>query len=89
MALNNEWPKEREALLRKLWLLGWPQSRIAKEIGVGKNAITGKARRMGLPKRSHKSNAKTYEAQGTEHVYRPGDPSPYSRRFIEKREANG
>ena len=92
MALNNEWPEEDVALLRKLWAAGLSQAEIGKKLGRGKNSVAGKADRLGLPRRyagaPHKASG-TYEPKGSACVYRPGDPSPYSRRFIEKREASG
>ncbi|WP_306026970.1 GcrA family cell cycle regulator [Stappia sp. MMSF_3263] len=47
------WTQEREDLLRKLWLQGLSASQIAYVMaGVTRNAVIGKAHRMGLPKRS-------------------------------------
>jgi GcrA cell cycle regulator len=47
------WTTEREDLLRKLWLQGLSASQIAYVMsGVTRNAVIGKAHRMGLPKRS-------------------------------------
>ena len=45
------WTTEREDLLRKLWLQGLSASQIAYVMaGVTRNAVIGKAHRMGLPK---------------------------------------
>lgn len=47
------WTSEREDLLRKLWRQGLSARQIAYVIaGVTRNAVIGKAHRMGLPKRS-------------------------------------
>ena len=51
--LTMAWTQEREDLLRKLWLQGLSASQIAYVMaGVTRNAVIGKAHRMGLPKRS-------------------------------------
>lgn len=51
--LNMAWTQEREDLLRKLWLQGLSASQIAYVMaGITRNAVIGKAHRMGLPKRS-------------------------------------
>ena len=45
------WTPDMEAKLRELWPLGLSCSKIAKEIGVTKNAVIGKAHRLQLLKR--------------------------------------
>ena len=47
----NAWTEERLAQLRKLWDEGLSISLIGDALGVSRNAIAGKAHRMGLPKR--------------------------------------
>ena len=47
----NAWTEERLAELRKLWDQGLSISQIGDALGVSRNAIAGKAHRMGLPKR--------------------------------------
>lgn len=42
------WTPERSEQLRELWESGQPASEIAKEMGTTKNAIVGKAHRLGL-----------------------------------------
>lgn len=43
------WTPEREEELARLWNLGWTASEIARELrGVTRNAVIGKASRMGL-----------------------------------------
>lgn len=46
----NPWPLDRVALLKRLWLTGTSAGEIAKQIGgVSRNAVIGKAKRLGLP----------------------------------------
>ena len=52
MENNFVWDEERLNKLRKLWDEGLPITKIGNEIGVSRNAIAGKAHRMGLPKRN-------------------------------------
>ena len=47
----NAWTEERLAQLRKLWDEGLSISQIGDALGVSRNAIAGKAHRIGLPKR--------------------------------------
>ena len=46
------WDEDKLNKLRKLWDDGLPITKIGNEIGVSRNAIAGKAHRMGLPKRN-------------------------------------
>ena len=48
---GNVWTNERLDELKKLWAEGWSISQIGQALGVSRNAIAGKAHRMGLPKR--------------------------------------
>lgn len=51
---GSAWPDERNAHLRRLWLQRSPElsaSLIGVRMGVSKNAIVGKAHRLGLPSR--------------------------------------
>ena len=48
---GNVWTDERLDKLKKLWAEGWSISQIGEALGVSRNAIAGKAHRMGLPKR--------------------------------------
>ncbi|MDB4852412.1 GcrA family cell cycle regulator [Alphaproteobacteria bacterium] len=47
----NVWTDERLEELKKLWAKGLSISQIGEALGVSRNAIAGKAHRMGLPKR--------------------------------------
>ena len=46
------WNEDKLNKLKKLWDEGLPITKIGNEIGVSRNAIAGKAHRMGLPKRN-------------------------------------
>ena len=52
MENNFVWDEDKLNKLRKLWDAGLPITKIGNEIGVSRNAIAGKAHRMGLPKRN-------------------------------------
>ena len=57
---GNVWTDERLEELKKLWAQGLSISQIGEALGVSRNAIAGKAHRMGLPKRpSPNSKPKT------------------------------
>ena len=61
---GNVWTDERLDELKKLWAEGWSISQIGEALGVSRNAIAGKAHRMGLPKRpSPISKSKTEKAK--------------------------
>ena len=47
----NVWTDERLEKLKELWSQGLYISQIGEALGVSRNAIAGKAHRMGLPKR--------------------------------------
>ena len=46
------WDKNKLDQLRHFWLEGLPITKIGIELGVSRNAIAGKAHRLGLPKRN-------------------------------------
>ena len=48
---GNVWTEERLEEIKKLWAQGLSISQIGEALGVSRNAIAGKAHRMGLPKR--------------------------------------
>ena len=52
MENNSVWDEEKLNKLKKLWDQGLPITKIGIEIGVSRNAIAGKAHRLGLPKRN-------------------------------------
>lgn len=43
------WPVHREEELRRLWDKGYSNSAIARELGISRNAVIGKGKRLGLP----------------------------------------
>lgn len=45
------WSEEQENQLRKLWAKGLTTPEIGRRLGVTKNAVIGRAHRLGLPKR--------------------------------------
>lgn len=47
----NVWTDDRLEKLKELWSQGLSISQIGEALGVSRNAIAGKAHRMGLPKR--------------------------------------
>ena len=50
---SNAWTEERLAKLRSLWDEGLSISQIGDALGVSRNAIAGKAHRMGLRSGRH------------------------------------
>jgi GcrA cell cycle regulator len=52
---NIEWPAERTEHLRRLWAEGGSASEIGRELLVSRNAVLGKAHRLGLAGRSTES----------------------------------
>ena len=52
MENNFVWDEQKLNILKKLWDEGLPITKIGIEIGVSRNAIAGKAHRLGLPKRN-------------------------------------
>ena len=61
---GNVWTDERLDELKKLWAEGLSISQIGEALGVSRNAIAGKAHRIGLPKRpSPISKSKTEKAE--------------------------
>ena len=49
---NLVWDEEKLSKLKTLWDEGLPITKIGNELGVTRNAIAGKAHRLGLPKRN-------------------------------------
>jgi GcrA cell cycle regulator len=54
MENKSVWDKEKLDQLSQLWAEGLPITKIGLELGVSRNAIAGKAHRLGLPKRNFK-----------------------------------
>jgi len=52
MENNSVWNDEKLNKLKSLWDKGLPITKIGLELGVSRNAIAGKAHRIGLPKRN-------------------------------------
>ena len=52
MEKNSVWDEEKLQKLKSLWDEGLPITKIGIELGVSRNAIAGKAHRLGLPKRN-------------------------------------
>ena len=52
MENKSVWDKIKLDQLEKLWSMGMPITKIGIELGVSRNAIAGKAHRLGLPKRN-------------------------------------
>ena len=52
MENNSVWDERQLEKLKKLWDEGLPITKIGLELGVSRNAIAGKAHRLGLPKRN-------------------------------------
>ena len=53
MTKTSIWDTEKLDKLKKLWEKGVPITKIGDELGVSRNAIAGKAHRLGLPKRNY------------------------------------
>ena len=52
MENNSVWNEDKLNKLKTLWDKGLPITKIGLELGVSRNAIAGKAHRLGLPKRN-------------------------------------
>ena len=52
MENNSVWSEGKLNKLKSLWDKGLPITKIGMELGVSRNAIAGKAHRLGLPKRN-------------------------------------
>ena len=52
MENNSVWDEKQLDKLKKLWDEGLHITKIGLELGVSRNAIAGKAHRLGLPKRN-------------------------------------
>ena len=52
MTKSSTWDEKKLDLLKSLWDQGLPITKIGDKLGVSRNAIAGKAHRLGLPKRN-------------------------------------
>ena len=67
----NSWTEERLEKLKSLWDKGLSISQIGEALGVSRNAIAGKAHRMGLPKRPSPISKATAEKETPAPVAEP------------------
>ena len=68
------WSKEQIDILRRLWSRGEPARIIALQLRTTRNAVIGKANRLGLPKhpsRLEDSEEIIYEDNNIEELYQP------------------
>lgn len=72
------WSDKQIALLKKLWPQGLPAGQIADEIGVGRNAVVGKARRLGLGE--HSGSTRNLQLRAAQRVT-PQKSGPVSTRL--------
>ena len=70
---GNVWTDERLEKLKKLWAQGLSISQIGEALGVSRNAIAGKAHRMGLPKRPSPISKSKAEKPKVEPVFEEQD----------------
>ena len=70
---GNVWTDERLEEIKKLWAQGLSISQIGEALGVSRNAIAGKAHRMGLPKRPSPISNKKVEKPKVEPVVEEQD----------------
>ena len=80
------WNQQKVEDLKKLWNEGVATSRIGEQLGFTKNAVIGKAFRLGLERRQN-SRKKTARSQSISSVtmYRESSPSGHSQ-ITQKRE---
>ena len=68
---NKKWDKDRTACLVELHSLKWNPHQIAAYLDVGKNAVVGKAFRLGLSwKDKHKTDAEALQDLKKEELYK-------------------
>ena len=74
------WNEENIRELRRLWDAGYSASAIGKQIGITKNAVIGKAHRLGLKSRPSPIKRKTFVLPTTNErmcqwpIGNPGEP---------------
>jgi GcrA cell cycle regulator len=69
MPKASPWTEERLATIRAEWATGASTAEIGRRMGITKNAVVGKARRMGLPSREAPANIVSPKSRGV--VSRP------------------
>ncbi len=75
MASDFDWTPDVIAHLRTLWAEGHSTAEIGRRMGISKNAVVGKAHRLGLPPRPSPILGKGIgERPRTRERIRPGDP---------------
>lgn len=62
---NRPCTKEADIVLARLWAEGASSRQIAKQIGVNKSVVLERAKRLGLPPRTHKSNVQISRSRWT------------------------
>jgi GcrA cell cycle regulator len=65
-AIDFQWTENAMERLRRQWADGIPTAEIGRDLGCGKNAVVGKARRMGLPVRPSPVKTLDYDALAPE-----------------------
>jgi GcrA cell cycle regulator len=58
--INPKWTADRIKLLTDEWLRGTKGEVIGRKLGITKDAVLGKRRRLGLPQRQHRSKRNGY-----------------------------
>ncbi len=64
MSGPSHWTPERLAMLRTEWATDASTAEIGRRMGISKNAVIGKARRMGLPAREAPANIAKQRSRG-------------------------
>ncbi len=67
-----QWPDKMVAKLRALWADGLSASSIGKTMGLSKNAVMGKAHRLGLPSRPSPIKASSPDNRRAKQAWRDG-----------------
>ena len=75
---DTTWAPEDDAALARMWLSGSTASQIATEIGKTKNAVIGRAHRLGLDKRREAIVPRSKPGTGCRWI--EGDPREYRRK---------
>lgn len=72
---DSPWP-EADDRLRALWAAGWTTLAIAARLGISKNSVIGRARRLGLPGRASPIKGAAPTKPRTPRAVRPASPKP-------------